>query len=63
MIFCHKENNKEDYENKFSGFNNVEIVCSKEEINFEKFNEILIDVLPKEIPIQKVETKAEQDEE
>jgi len=53
------------YEKKFAEFNNVEIVHSgSEDIDFSKFNEILIDVLPKEkTPIQKVEiVKAEQNE-
>jgi len=66
VIFCwDKESQK--YENKFSEFNNVEIVYSeKENIDFAKFNKILTDILPKEkeSQIQKVEIiKTEQNEE
>jgi hypothetical protein len=46
-------------------FNNVEVVYSeRENVDFKKFNEILIDILPKEkTSIQKVEiVKAEQNE-
>jgi hypothetical protein len=65
VIFCWSKRPRK-YEKKFSEFNNVEIVYSEtHNIDFEKFNEILIDVLPKEkIQIQKVEiVKTEQNEE
>jgi len=65
IIFCWSKKPLK-YKKKFAEFNNVEIVYSgSENIDFEKFNELLIDVLPKEkTPVQKVETfKAEQNEE
>ncbi len=65
IVFCWDKEPKA-FEDKFSDFKNVEIVYSENEnIDFVKFNEILIDVLPKEkIDIQKVEiVKVEQNEE
>ncbi len=65
VIFCWAKRPRK-YEKKFAEFNNVEIVYSgNENIDFKKFNEILIDVLPKEkTQIQKVEiVKVKQDEE
>jgi len=62
IVFCWK-NYPKDYEYKFSEYNNVEIVYSeRDNIDFEKFNELLIDVLPKEIQIQEVKTKVKQNE-
>jgi hypothetical protein len=64
IIFCWSKR-PQKYEKKFMKFNNVEVVYSeRENIDFKKFNEILIDVLPKEkTSIQKVEiVKAEQNE-
>jgi len=63
VIFCY-EISPDKYEKKFKEYRNVDIVYSKSSnTDFEKFNSILIDVLPKEvISIQKVEiVKAEQD--
>jgi len=65
IIFCWSKRPRK-YKKKFAGFNNVEIVYSESEnIDFDKFNEILVDVLPKEkTPVQKVEiVKTEQNEE
>ena len=65
IVFCWDKEPKA-FEDKFSDFKNVEIVYSENEnIDFVKFNEILIDVLPKEkTNIQKVEiVKVEQNEE
>jgi len=64
VIFCW-ENDPKAYEDKFSKFNNVDIIYSENEnIDFVKFNKILIDILPKEkTPHQNVEiVKAEQNE-
>jgi len=66
VIFCW-EKDPQKYEDKFSEFNNVEIVYSeKENIDFVKFNKILTDILSKEKEpqIQKVEIiRDEQNEE
>ena len=64
IIFCWSKR-PQKYEKKFMKFNNVEVVYSeRENVDFKKFNEILIDILPKEkTSIQKVEiVKAEQNE-
>jgi len=65
IVFCWDKEPKA-FEDKFSDFKNVDIIYSENEnIDFVKFNEILIDVLPKEkTNIQKVEiVKVEQNEE
>ncbi len=64
IVFCYDKNPSE-YENKFSPFNNVDIVYSeKENIDFSKFNAILLDLLPQkpETPVYQVEIKDSSDE-
>ena len=64
VIFCFDKESKE-YESKFSSFNNVDIVYSKKEnIDFNKFNSILLDILPQkpDAPVYKVEIKDSSDE-
>ncbi len=64
VIFCFDKDSKE-YESKFSSFNNVDIVYSKKEnIDFNKFNSILLDILPQkpDTPVYKVEIKDSTDE-
>ncbi len=65
LVIFSWDKSPKSYEDKFIGFNNVEIIYSeKENITFDKFNEIIIDILPEEkIPVYKVEIlKTEQDE-
>lgn len=64
VIFCYEKDPK-GHVDKFSSFNNVDIIHSKNEnIDFAKFNTILEDILPKksEEPIYKVEIKDSSDE-
>lgn len=63
-IFCF-DNNPSEYEDKFSSYNNVEIVFSgKENITFELFAEFLSEILPEsnEKPIYKVKIMDSNDE-
>lgn len=53
IIFCFKKNELQEFENKFSDFNNVYIVHSKTDIYFKNFNEILVKMLPIETEQQK----------
>ncbi len=64
VIFCFDKDPKE-YVDKFSSFNNVDIIYSeKENIDFNKFNSILLDILPQkpDTPVYKVEIKDSTDE-
>ena len=64
IVFCFEKSPKE-YEEKFSSFNNVDIIYSaKDNIDFKKFNSILLDILPQkaETPVYKVEIKDSADE-
>ena len=60
IVFCFKKEERKEYEDKFASFNNVDIVYSEtENIDFDKFSSILLDILPKksETPVYKVEIK------
>ena len=64
IVFCY-DKSPEEYEDKFSPFNNVDIVYSeKGNIDFDKFNSIMLDILPRksETPVYKVEIKDSADE-
>ncbi|MEC4686614.1 MAG: SIR2 family protein [Nitrospirota bacterium] len=64
VIFCFDKDPKE-YVDKFSSFNNVDIIYSeKENLDFKMFNSILLDILPQkpDTPVDKVETRESADE-
>jgi len=65
IIFCYQKTELREFETKYDAFNNVSIIYSnKENIDFEKFNAILSELLPKreEQPIYKVEITESKDE-
>ncbi len=58
IVFCYDQKKElEGYKNKFSTYNNVDIVCSDSDLGFTQFVKIIADVLPQEPVNEKDETK------